>query len=260
MSVAVRDQRLKNWGLSALGTALVLVIWQLATGTFRLVDDVVLPSPLEVLNEAIRIQDLIVSNFWPTVTASAVGFVLAVTGGILGAVALSYDERIRTGLMPLIIGGNSIPRVSLAPVIIYYFGGFQAKYMLSAWIAFFPMLVNTLEGLSALDDDRENLLRTLGASTWQEYRYLRIPSALPLIFDGMKISVSLAIVGAVVGEFIGAREGLGYLALFALRDVNTSLVMASIFAMSIVSVAAFFALFLIQDRVIHWKEANLFTE
>lgn len=260
MSAIADHRHLKNWGLSIVGTIAIFVLWQLVTGTFGLIDDLVLPSPLQVYSEFSRTQDLIFEHFWPTLTSSAIGFTIAVTLAIVVAVVLTLNDDVRHAIMPLVVGGNSIPRVSLAPVIIYYFGGFQAKYLLSAWIAFFPMLVNTLEGLDNIEDDQESMLKTFETKTWQEYRYVRFPAALPLLFDGMKISVSLAIVGAVVGEFIGAREGLGFLALFAIRNLNTSLVLATVGVMGLVSVTAFFALFVLQDRIVHWKETNMFTE
>jgi NitT/TauT family transport system permease protein len=114
--------------------------------------------------------------------------------------------------------------------------------------------------MANLDEDLQLLQQSLGASIWQEYRYIRIPNALPFIFDGMKVAITLAIVGAVVGEFVAAQQGIGYLALFALKYHNIPLVFALVGIMGLVSVTAFTLLFVLQDRLVHWQDASILTE
>lgn len=254
------DSRITRWGISFLGTISILLFWQVITAELRLLDKAVLPAPTVIVSEFQKTQELILNNLWYTLLESGVGFVAAVALALVISFLLTMNDRIRNSLMPLILAGNSVPRVAFAPVILFYFGGFQAKYVIAAWVAFFPMLVNTLDGMANLDEDMELLQQSLGASLWQEYRYIRIPNALPFIFDGMKVAVTLAIVGAVVGEFVSAQQGIGYLALFALKYHNIPLVFALVGLMGMVSVGAFITLFFLQAKLVHWKETSLLTE
>lgn len=254
------QSRSHRLGISTAGTGALILLWYVVTELVPLFPAVALPSPITVVNRVIDTSNIILDNLWPTLLSSLFGFVVAVVLGIGVAIILASKDWMREALMPLIVSGNSVPRVSLAPVIIFYIGGFQAKYMIAAWVAFFPMLVNALEGLSSLDDDMELLLESLDANLWQEFRKVRFPNSLPFLFDGMKISVTLAIVGAVVGEFVGAEEGMGWLALFALQSLDIPLVFGIVGAMGFVSVSAFYILFKLQDHLVHWQESALFAE
>lgn len=254
------DSRITRWGLSFVGTTVLLLLWQVGTAELRLVSASAMPSPTRIVAEFQSSRELILNNLQYTLLESAVGFVAAVVLALIVAFLLTLNERIRKSFMPLILAGNSIPRVSFAPVILFYFGGFQAKYVIAAWVAFFPMLVNTLDGLANLDEDLELLHKSLGTNRWQEYRYIRVPNALPFIFDGMKVAITLAIVGAVVGEFVAAQQGIGYLALFALKYHNIPLVFALVGIMGVVSVGAFMTVFIVQSKLVHWQDADILTE
>ncbi|UPM44340.1 ABC transporter permease [Halocatena salina] len=256
----IEKKQRTRWGISALSIGSLLIGWYLVTDVFGFVSNVVLPSPLSVLQGIFEYRSLILKNLEPTVVASAVGFVWATVLAFLMAVVLTYSKRAERLLLPLIVSGNSIPRVALAPLIIFYVSGFDAKYMLSAWIAFFPLLVNIHEGLTRIDEDQMLLLRSFDATAWQGFKWVRFPNALAFIFDGMKIGVILSIVGAVVGEFVASDEGMGNLALVALEAYETDLVFGIVGIMGLLSVSAFFVLFSLQDRVIHWHQTNLFTE
>lgn len=255
-----KESRRVQIGISTAGTVLIVLAWHMVSDVFDLVTDLTLPGPVTIYTETMNVSSLIISNLIPTVQVSVVGFVAATVLGIGSAVVLTSNERVRNALMPLIVSGNSVPRVALAPVIIFYIGGFQAKYLVSAWIAFFPMLVNAMEGLGNLDDDFELLLDSLDATWWQEYRKVRFQNALPFLFDGMKIAVTLSIVGAVVGEYVAAEKGMGFLALFALRNLEIPLVFGIVGVMGLVSVAAFYTLFKLQNRIVHWRQTDLLAE
>lgn len=256
-----RSTRTVRWGLSITGIALFLSLWFLATSVFELWASTTMPSPLDVVSRYAEFTDLLIENTWPTLTASVVGFVSAAILAIGIGTILTMNDSIQSTLMPIIVGGNTIPRVALAPVIIFYVGGGEvANYVIAAWIAFFPMLVNTIEGLSDIDEDYEKLLKNFDASLVDEYRHFRFPNALPFIFDGMKISVSLAVVGAVVGEYVSGTQGLGYLALIALSNYDMALVFAVVGITGVFALVMFFGLFLLQDKLVFWDEASLFSE
>jgi NitT/TauT family transport system permease protein len=254
------ESRVTRWGLSVVGVGTFFVLWWLLTSGFDVLGPLVLPAPELVIQQYFEFGDLILANFWPTFTASIVGFTSAVVLALIIGTALTLSDRFRKSLMPLILSGNAVPRVALAPLIIFYLGGGEvANYVIATWVAFFPMLVNTIEGLVDIEAEYDQLLETFNASTYQEYRLIRFPNALPFLFDGMKISISLAIVGAVVGEYVASTEGLGFLALIGLSNYNLELVFAVIAVMGVVAVVAFYGLFILQDRLVYWKETTLFS-
>lgn len=260
MSVVDKQSRSAKWGLPLLGTTALFVGWYLATEVFHVVPVTTLPSPVQITLEFVEFRELILKNLRSTLLAGLIGFSVTVVLSIVLGILLSINVRLKNALLPLIVGGNSIPRIALAPLIIFYVGGFDAKYLISAWIAFFPMLASTLEGFSEIDDDLEMMLDSLGATTWQKLRYVRFPNALEFIFDGMKLAVILALVGAVVGEFISSDEGVGFLALTALEVFNTTLVFAIVGLVGFISMAAFFSLFILQDRIVYWRDTKIFME
>lgn len=247
-----------RWFLSTLGALLFLGAWYLAS-EYDILSDFLLPTPGEVLGEFLRITRVILNNLWVTVLESVVGFVVAVVLALLLGLFITMNQRAREALMPLIIGGNSVPRIAVAPLIIFYFGGGAvAKYIIAAWIAFFPMLINTVEGLSLEDDDRKQMLELFDTTVWQEYRFVRIPHALPHIFDGMKLAVALAIIGAIVGEFVAANKGLGALVVWALWNHNIALALAIVLVMGALGVSAIVGLYMLQNRVVFWRDATIF--
>lgn len=261
MRPIIDNTRSTRWSLSGLGIVLFVSTWYIITDTLHIVNETVLPTPIAVSGELLQLSDLLVENLRPTLQAAVVGFISALLLAVGVAVLLTASDRLRKTFMPLIIAGNSVPRVSLAPLIIFYIGsGEVANYLISAWIAFFPMLINTADGLVSIDEDLENLLDVVGATRWQEYRYVRFLNALPNIFDGMKTGVTLAVIGAIVGEFVAAEEGMGYLALFGLYNVNLSLVFSVVLVMSVITTISIFGLYLLQSRLIFWKDVDLFTE
>lgn len=255
-----KEARLTQISVSTAGTLLTLLLWYIVADVLALFPDTVFPGPLAIYTRVMETNEVIIANIWPTLFAAGVGFTVAVVLGIIMAVTLTASERLRNALMPIILSVNSVPRLALAPVIIFYVGGFKAKYFISAWIAFFPMLINAMEGLGDLGEDLDHLLKSLDASLYQEYRKVRFPNSLPFIFDGMKLTVTLAIVGAVVGEYIAADSGMGWLALFALRNLDIALVFGIVGIMGFISVTLFYALFILQDRLVHWTEASMISE
>lgn len=250
----------RRWALSALGVVLFLVGWQLATGILEIIPDYILPSPIGVATSFIDLRELILENLWPTLFAGLLGFAIAVGLAIAVAVPLIVFDGARRALMPVIVGTNSVPRVTLAPLIIFYVGiGTYANLLIATWIAFFPIFINTIDGLDSIPEETENLLTVIDASTWQEFRYVRFYHALPNIFDGMKVGISLAMIGAIVGEFVAGQQGLGYLALFGLRALNLDMVIAVVLILGLITTTLIFVLYLCQDRLVFWRDASFFA-
>lgn len=243
--------------LSALGFLSLLTLWFVAT-EYGLVATYMVPTPGEVWGEFARLWQLILDNLWVTLFEAIVGFVAAVVLSILLGLLITMNPLARNTLMPIIIGGNSVPRIAVAPLIIFYVGGgMTSKYVIAAWIAFFPMLINTVEGLSIEDEDRQSMLKLFDATTWQEYRYVRFPRSIPYLFDGMKLAVSLSIIGAIVGEFIAAKRGLGSLVVWSLWNFNIAQAIAIVLVMGATAMVAILGLYAIQQRVVFWRETSL---
>lgn len=258
--VELPDTRTVRWGLSAIGAITFLLIWEFFTSTLELFHETILPAPSEIYFEFRETQELIINNTPETITAAGLGFGIAVVLAVLVAILFTLNERVERALMPFVVGGNSIPRVALAPLFVFYLGeGITALYALAAWIAFFPMFINAFDGFARIDEDQRAMLSIYDATLWQEYRYVRIPNGLPRVFDGMKISIILAMIGAIVGEFVIVGGGLGNLALIAMNAFNTSLVFATVIVAGVISTVAIFMVYLIQVRVIFWEEVNFFT-
>ncbi len=255
-------QKIKSLVLPVIGALFVLGVWYVLTDALSVIDELTLSGPTEVITNIFELNELLLTNFWPTMGAIAFGFLAALVLSFIIAVTLLWNQELQDGLMPLIVGINSVPRITLAPLIIFYIGGVEARYIVATWVAFFPMYMNIYSGLQDLDQNEVDLLRSLDSTYLQEMRHVRIPNAMPFIFDGMKVGIVFASVGAVVAEFVGAGDGtgLGYLALFALNAHNIGLAFSIVGIMGVFSASAFFIFLIIQDRVVYWEDSNVFPE
>lgn len=247
-----------RWTISVLGAASVILVWHLGTATFDLVGPLTLPEPFAVYQKYQAVSDLIWDRLWHTLQVAGIAFIVSFLLAVSAAIVLSANDVLRKSFMPLVIATNSVPRVTLAPLFIFYMGPSSSQYLLAAWIAFFPMLVSTFEGLVESNENMETLLDQLGASTWQRYKWVRLPNALPFIFDGLKLGLTLSIVGTIVVEYIATGEGIGTLAALALGNFDTALGIAVVAVTGFVSVLAFFSMFVLQSRLVHWKESSLY--
>ena len=253
--------KVRRISMPLIGVVLVGAVWLATTDILGLLGPTVLPSPTKVYNEFIRIHGLILDHFWITLRAGLVGFILAIFLALGTGILVTLNQGIRDTLMPLLIGGNTVPRVAIAPLIIFYIDvTVFASTLIAAWVAYFPVLINIIEGLESSKEDELDFLSMVGATTWQEYRYLRFPNALPYIFDALKIGIITAMVGAIVGEFVASSEGLGYLALLGLQDSNVALALAIVFILGISTTLFIYLIYLLEARLMFWKDTSIFSE
>ncbi|MBN8957505.1 MAG: ABC transporter permease [Rhizobiales bacterium] len=212
-----------------LGLAfLVLAGWQLAV-TIGHIAPVILPSPISIVRYIIDRYDILLMHAIPTTLESAVGFILATLLGVALAIIITYSKVAREALYPNLVFFQLIPKIALAPLFIIWLGiGSQSRIAFSVFIAFFPVVIATTAGFMSVDRSMLRLCRALTASEWQIFTSVRFPSALPYIFSGMKIAITLAIIGVIIGEFITAQAGLGYLIIFATARADTEVSMAAI--------------------------------
>ncbi|MEV0394411.1 ABC transporter permease [Polymorphospora rubra] len=234
----------------------VVLLWEYGVQVFG-VDEYVLPRPTQIV-DALWLQlndDLFWGHLWVTTQEALVGFAIGVGAAVLLGTFISQIKIVEATLMPYIVAFQTVPKVALAPLFVVWFGfGLTSKIVMAAVISFFPMLVNVIEGLRAADADKIQMLTVFGANKMQIFRMVRLPSALPFIFAGLDIGIVFAILGAVVGEFIGAKEGLGYLLLQTNYNFDIAGMFAVLVVLSVMGLLAHFVIRLVQRKVAFWAE------
>lgn len=233
----------------------ILSLWELIVRLFD-VSSYILPAPtliIQSLFEGLRDRTLL-DHAWTTLVEVLMGFSAGSLVGIVAALTVARWRIVERTLSPLIVAVQAVPKVALAPLLLTWFGfGLPSKIVLTALMAFFPVFINLIVGLKSADDERLDLMRSLRASQFETFKTVRFPSALPYLFAGLDVAIILAIIGAVVSEFVGSEAGLGYLILV----FNTNLHVAGSFAAMAVLAAMGLGLSLIvhtiRDRVIHWQ-------
>jgi NitT/TauT family transport system permease protein len=242
------------WPLAILLGA--ILTWEFLVRTLG-VRSIILPAPSEILATVIDRRELLAEHLWPSLYLTIVGFTLSVVGGVLVAVLITYSSILRRGLYPIIVVSQVVPKVSIAPLFIVWFGtGAMSSLLLAFLVAFFPMTINSALGFQSVDEDIHRMARTFMASDWQIFWKIRMPNALPYIFGGMKISITLAIIGVIVAEFVASQEGIGYLIKLAGGLLDTPLMMAAITVLSLSGLALYGLIALAERRSIYWQASS----
>ena len=219
---------MRNAAPAVLVAMLVLIGWELISRLSG-ISRVILPAPSVIIGVASRRFGFLLDQAVPTTLQTLAGFFLSVVfGGLLG-VLMTYQRLAHDALYPNVILFQLVPKVAVAPLFMLWFGiGWEARVAVSMFIGFFPIVISTVTGLSAADPTLLRLFRSLTATPMQIFLKVRLPSSLPFVFNGMKVSITLAIIGVIVAEFITSQEGLGYVILFAGSRMDTPMVMAAI--------------------------------
>ena len=244
------------WALGLF--CLLLLAWQAAVLALA-IPEIILPSPTAIADYLIRRNELFLRHTWPTLIQTVLGFGLAVLVGILLAILVSLTEIGRRGIMPLLVIAQIVPKIAVAPLLMLWFGlGDLSRVLIAFLIAFFPIVINTVSGLGSISREIELLGRAFARSRWEFFWKIQLPHALPYIFDGMKVSITLAIIGVIVAEFVSSQRGLGYLIIFANGRLDTVMMMTSITVLSAVGLALYGVIALAARVVVYWgapKEA-----
>lgn len=232
-----------------LATAILLGVWEAAV-TLGNVSPVKLPAPSLVAHTAIELFPLLIAQAGPTFWASLGGIVCAAILGIVLGTLVSYSRIVMETIYPTVIFFQLIPKVALAPVFLLWFGkDIESTIIFSVFIAFFPVLVATISGLQSTDRTFERMCRSLMASRMQIFLKVKFPFALPFIFSGLRIGVTFGIIGVILGEFITAERGLGYIIMFAAENFETALLLAAILLLLGVGIVLFAMLLIIEAVV-----------
>lgn len=238
----------------------LLAVWQLAAASGLLaevfgIEDFLVPSPAEIAEVLWTDRELLSENAWVTLQEVLAGFAVAVAVGLGFALALHLSPLLRRAFYPLVIASQTIPIIVIAPILVVWFGfGIGPKIALIALICFFPVTVNTLDGLGTVDPEQRKLLRSLGAGRLQTLRTLEAPTALPYAIAGAKIAVTVAVIGAVFGEWSGSSEGLGHLMLVDNAQAEVPRLFAAMAVLSAMAIALFALLAAAERRFAWWGE------
>ena len=182
-----------------------------------------------------------------------IGFLLSALIGIPLAALFVYSSGFEKAVYPLIVGSNTIPKVALAPLLLAWFGfGFAPKIIIVVLVAFFPIVINSVVGLKSLSSEMLYLARSMGANAMQVFWRFRLPNALPSIFAGLKVATVLSVIGAVVAEFVGSDNGLGYAMMMATSDLNMARQFSAIIVLSLIGVVFFWLIGLVERLMLPW--------
>jgi NitT/TauT family transport system permease protein len=251
-----RRIRRRNYYLVPISLGVALVGWHMVASLGGYMA-YLLPGPAQVWS---RFLSALLDGRLLYHTAITLGEVLAgLALGVMAASTLGYilakSQSIERFLSPYIVASQSIPIVAIAPLLVIWFGpGLSSKVLICALIVFFPVLINTIVGLRSVPDELRDLMRSLRATTWQTFKHLEVPAALPVFLGGLRIGATLAVIGAVVGELVGADRGLGFLISVGRGQYDTALVFVAVFALVGMAMALYGVVVLIEARLLSWQQ------
>jgi NitT/TauT family transport system permease protein len=249
-----RRSLLRRW-IPALVILIVLLVWQIVT-MLEIYPQFIIPPPIAVAEKFVEVvRD---GRLWlhtsTTLSAVLVGLALGLGIGMVLGYGIAKNRLLEDSLAPIIVALQSTPIVAYAPLLVIWFGsGPTSKVITSALIVFFPTLMNTVVGIRNVPQPLHDLMRSLRATRWQTFAKLEVPAAMPVLVGGLKISATLAVIGAVVGEFISANAGLGFLITLARSQYDTPLVIVSVITLAVIARVLYGAVTLLERRLLAWQ-------
>lgn len=252
----LRDAWRASWPALVI-VVLIFVGWELIVRLWD-IKPYLLPSPIDVMAAAVNFAEHDwMPNILVTTWEIVGGFLIAAVGGMVLGTAIAASAFARRALVPLLVFLNTLPKIALAPMFLFWLGyGVLPNALIAALIAFFPIVINTSVGLSQIDPDLVDLGRSLKASTWRVFAMIRFPNALPYIFSSLKVGVTLAVVGAIVGEFIAAQSGLGYVITAVQTSLSTAVALAAMFWISVIGLVLYGLVALGGKLVAPWAQSD----
>jgi NitT/TauT family transport system permease protein len=233
----------------------LVVLWEVVLLWIEM-PEYLLPRPSVIAVTLYRRIGIIYPHALFTATEIIVGYLGGIVLGFLAAMLIFYSALAARTLYPLAVASQTVPKLAIAPLLVTWLGfGMAPKIAIIVILVAFPMLVNTVAGFRSVDSRMIELMKTLSASEWKTFRYIRFPAALPFIFSALKLGTTLAVIGAVVGEWVGSSMGLGYLILSANSLVDTPLLFAVLVALSVIGVG-FFGIIFFAERFALWWQAE----
>jgi ABC-type nitrate/sulfonate/bicarbonate transport system permease component len=248
-----RKERIRNMVYPGAAMTLFIVLWEVIVRLTK-TPEYRLPAPSAIIGEFIDSWDVLLGHTAVTAYETILGFIIgAIAASIIAVIIVSFKplERI---LMPFAVISQTIPLVALAPLLAIWFGfGLAPKIILTVLVVFFPVLVNVMEGLKSVDPDLMEMMNGMKATKYQIFTKLRIPTAAPFLFTGLKISAAYAVMGAVISEWTGASKGLGIYMTRAMSSFKTAALFAAIVIIAALSILLFKLIGLLENKIITWK-------
>jgi NitT/TauT family transport system permease protein len=257
-STFTNNRALQSLTLLFVSLSAALVIW-LAIVAIADLPAFILPSPGQVWDRFLRAlaDGSLARHMWVTLQEVLLGLLVGVGAASLLGYVLAKSRRLERALAPYVVASQSIPIVAIAPLLVIWFGpGLLSKVLICALIVFFPVLINTIVGLHSVPQELRDLMRSLRASRWQTLRLLELPAALPVFLAGLRIGATLSVIGAVVGEFVGADRGLGFLINVGRGEYDTALVFVAVFTLIATALVLYGLVVLLESRLLWWQRVN----
>jgi len=243
---------LRSYLLPSATLVLVFVLWEVVYHVFK-IPKFIIPAPSGIIIETWDWRSRLVAHTWVTLYETLGGFGLSVAVGVPLAILIVYSPLLRTAIYPLLVVAQSVPKVAIAPVLLLIIGhGVGSKIIVAFLVAFFPIIVDTATGLASTPSELLDLSRLYRASPLKTFMKVRFPMALPFFFSGLKVAITLAVIGAVVGEFVGSDKGLGYIIISATSYWKANLAFGAMILLALMAVILFGLVSLVERFVCPW--------
>ncbi|MCT6923911.1 ABC transporter permease [Metasolibacillus sp.] len=245
---------MKKYMNSVLLLSMVLIAWEVIA---RFIDvSFILPSPTQVSTKLWELKDVLLQHHLPaTFVVISIGLAISLVLGIAIAIAMHYSKVLEQALYPLLITSQTIPIIALAPIFVLWFGyTIWSKVAVTILITFFPITIGMFDGLRSTDKELKELLQTFDLTRSQIFLKLEVPSALPSFFSGLKVAVPMSVIGAAIGEWLGAQSGLGYFSRRMMTQFDGAGVFAPIVILSFVGIALFTVILIIEKYFLKWRK------
>jgi NitT/TauT family transport system permease protein len=245
-----------GWLKPVFSLVLLIVLWDLAIRVFK-IPPYQIPAPIDVVKALHEGWRELLSQAWPTTYATVCGFILSAIFGIPVAMLIAGSRTFESYVYPLLVFSQSIPKIAIAPLLVVWFGFDIVPKIISAFLlGFFPVVVSSVQGFKSVDPDLIDLARAMEGSSMQIFRAVSLPHAMPAIFAGLKVSVTLAVVGAVVGEFVGSNSGIGYVLQRSIGTFDLPVMFAALVILALIGVALFSIVELLERIAIPWHASQ----
>ena len=243
-----------------IALVLLLIVWEGAVRLFG-IPAFLLPPPSALANTLVQQAGFFVPYATATIVATVGGFALAMIFGVLLAVVMVWSRTIEEAAYPLIVLTQVMPKIAIAPLLVIYLGfGTAPKIFLAFLVSFFPVVINTTLGLKSVSVELLELLATFRASKWQVLVKVRLWRAIPFIVEGAKIAITLAVIGAIIGEFQAGNDGLGYLIISAASNLNTTLGFSALIILIAIGIVLFEAIDIVGRLLMPWAPKSSLEE
>lgn len=235
---------------------IVLVLWEVATRMFK-VPSYLVPSPGQVVEQLVKHWPKLLSESGVTTVAALGGFALSVVIGVPMALLIAYSKTIENYLYPLLVFSQSVPKIAIAPLFVVWFGfGIVPKIISAFLLGFFPVVVAMVTGFKSVEPEMIDLARSVRAGRLKTFWFIALPYSMPYLFSGLKVCITLVVVGAVVGEFVGSNSGIGYVLQVANGNFDLPLMFAALLVLSTIGVILFALIDLAEHFLVPWHASR----